>query len=191
MKPVLNGLLRKDPTHRINAEEAERLLLRAAGRRSKLTFPMSPTMRRPGVGRDRGALTGGTASTPVVPGPRPPVARPANPPGRTPAQGRAASPPQPPVNPGRPGAGEGRPIFAPGKAPVSRPAAENPTRVDTPKVDTPRLDATRVDGPKLDATRIDGPPVRDDRTTFIAPDSPRSQKPSPSRLNSTVGLKLS
>uniref|UniRef100_UPI003F68D656 protein kinase domain-containing protein n=1 Tax=Paractinoplanes polyasparticus TaxID=2856853 RepID=UPI003F68D656 len=182
MKPVLNGLLRKDPTHRINAEEAERLLLRAAGRRSKLSFPMSPTMRRPGVGRDRAALTGGTASTPVVPGPRPPVARPANPPGRTPvtpAQGRAASPPQPPVNPGRPGADQGRPVFAPGKAPVSRPAAETPTRVDTPKVDAPRLDATRVDGPKIDATRVDGPPVRDDKTTFIgtgphAPEPPRS-----------------
>src|SRR5919206_2372204 len=82
LKPVLNGLLRKDPTHRINAEEAERLLLRAAGRRSKLTFPMSPTMRRPGAGRDRAALTGGppvipgmpaAGSAPVVPGPRPPI----------------------------------------------------------------------------------------------------------------------
>src|SRR5690242_1329947 len=179
LKPVLNGLLRKDPTHRINAEEAERLLLRAAGRKSKLTFPMSPTMRRPGVGRDRAALTGGTASTPVVPGPRPPVARPGNPTGRTtvtPSQGRAAAgPPQPPVNPGRPGAGEGRPHFAPGKAPVSRPAAETPTRVDGQKVDAPRLDATRIDGPKLDATRIDGPPVRDDKTTFIGTgtDGPR------------------
>ncbi|WP_438872639.1 protein kinase domain-containing protein [Paractinoplanes pyxinae] len=185
MKPVLNGLLRKDPTHRINAEEAERLLLRAAGRRSKLSFPMSPTMRRPGVGRDRAALTGGTASTPVVPGPRPPVARPATPPGRTPvtpSQGRApATPPQPPVNPGRPGAGEGRPHFAPGKAPVGRPAAETPTRVDTPKVDAPRLDATRVDGPKLDATRVDGPPVRDDKTTFLGTGSgaPDAARPGP------------
>src|SRR5690349_23190197 len=88
LKPVLNGLLRKDPAHRINAEEAERLLLRAAGRRGKLTFPMSPTMRRPGVGRDRTGLPN-TGATPVVPGPRPPV-RPTNP------------PPQPPVVSGRP-----------------------------------------------------------------------------------------
>src|SRR5919112_1062862 len=83
LKPVLNGLLRKDPTHRINAEEAERLLLRAAGRRSKIAFPMSATMRRPGVGRERPALSstppvvpGSTTvsgSAPVVPGPRPPV----------------------------------------------------------------------------------------------------------------------
>src|SRR3954454_1045966 len=70
LKPVLNGLLRKDPTHRINAEEAERLLNRAAGRRAKITFPMSPTMRRPGAGRERpGALLSPTGAAPVVPGP--------------------------------------------------------------------------------------------------------------------------
>src|SRR3954468_9464583 len=88
LKPVLNGLLRKDPAHRINAEEAERLLNRAIGRRTKLTFPMSPTMRRPGVGRERPALPP-TGTTPVVPGPRPPVApsRPATPPGQTPVSG--------------------------------------------------------------------------------------------------------
>src|SRR4051795_7545816 len=84
LKPVLNGLLRKDPSHRINAEEAERLLLRASGRRSRLALPMSPTMRRPGVGRERTALPSSppvipgaaTGAAPVVPGPRPPVARP-------------------------------------------------------------------------------------------------------------------
>ena len=169
LKPVLNGLLRKDPTHRINAEEAERLLLRASGRRSKLTFPMSSTMRRPGVGRERPALPGSmvspAASAPVVPGPRPPVvpARPASPPG------------QPPVVPGgRPAVGEGRPpVFVPGKAPVGRPAAETPTRVDGPKVDAPRLDATRVDAP----------PVRDDKTTKFgtAPASPAAAGPSTAR----------
>src|SRR5689334_5000485 len=148
LKPVLNGLLRKDPTHRINAEEAERLLNRAAGRRSKLAFPMSPTMRRPGVGRDRpSGFTAPTGSTPVVPGPRPPVvpARPVDPPGR------------PPVSGGRPAAGGGRPpVYVPGKAQVG-PAAETPTRVDGPKVDAPRLDATRVDTPA----------VRDDKTSKL------------------------
>src|SRR6188768_905275 len=91
LKPVLNGLLRKDPAHRINAEEAERLLMRAVGRRTRLSFPMSPTMRRPGAGRERPALPGtppvvpgspavsgpppaaASGSAPVVPGPRPPV----------------------------------------------------------------------------------------------------------------------
>src|SRR4051812_8965475 len=163
LKPVLNGLLRKDPTHRINAEEAERLLLRATGRRSKLTFPMSPTMRRPGVGRERPSLPSGPSgppvlpgpagagSAPVVPGPRPPVvpARPVNPPGQTPVSGARAA------------AGEGRPpVFVPGKASVGRPAAETPTKVDGPKVDAPRLDSTR----------LDTPPVRDDKTkTFGTP----------------------
>src|SRR5262245_9455252 len=114
LKPVLNGLLRKDPTHRINLDEAERLLNRAAGRRSKLSSPRSPTMRRPGSGRDRaaGGLMAPTGATPVVPGPRPPI-----------LPGRSADPPgRPPVSGGRPAAGEGRlPIFVPGKAPVARP----------------------------------------------------------------------
>lgn len=137
LKPVLNGLLRKDPAHRIDAIEAERLLQRATGRRSKLSFPMSPTMRRPGVGRERsgppvvpGPTTG---AAPVVPGPRPPVSRPQQPPaasGGTPPRGR---PVPPPVTPGPPPA-TGRPVFAPGKASVSRPTPETPTRLDTPPV---------------------------------------------------------
>ena len=103
LKPVLNGLLRKDPTHRINAEEAERLLLRATGRRSRLAFPMSPTMRRPGVGRERPALPGtppvvpgaptASGSAPVVPGPRPPVSTGrAGRPGRRRSSARRSSP---------------------------------------------------------------------------------------------------
>ncbi len=144
MKPVLNGLLRKDPAHRINADEAERLLLRATGRRSKLSFPMSPTMRRPGVGRERPALPGpppvvpgtATGSAPVVPGPRPPV---------TPAPGRVArgqsGPAASPYVEGGPAAPPDRPVFAPGKASVGRP----PQRPDAPA----RLDATRLDTPAV------------------------------------------
>ncbi|AGZ46123.1 Serine/threonine protein kinase [Actinoplanes friuliensis DSM 7358] len=144
LKPVLNGLLRKDPAHRINAEEAERLLLRATGRRSKLSFPMSPTMRRPGVGRERPSaalsppvVPGVSASAPVVPGPRPPVspARPPVSPGRPPAS--AARPPVEPPAGGPP------PRFTPGKAVVGRPPAETPTRVDGPK--PPALDATKIE----------------------------------------------
>ena len=162
LKPVLNGLLRKDPTHRINTDEAERLLLRATGRRSKLSLPMSPTMRRPGVGRERPALPGNppvvpgargvSGSAPVVPGPRPPVT-PARPPVSPPATGRPpVSPPaagHPPAAGPRP---EGRPpVFAPGKASVGRsaPSAETPTRVDGPKIETLRLDTTRLDTPPV------------------------------------------
>ncbi|GAA3350219.1 hypothetical protein GCM10020358_75280 [Amorphoplanes nipponensis] len=173
LKPVLNGLLRKDPAHRINAEEAERLLLRATGRRSKLSFPMSPTMRRPGAGRERGSsslppvVPGVSASAPVVPGPRPPVTparpqgtpiTPARPQGTpiTPARPQGTpivpsrsqgTPPGPPVNPGQspagPPAGGRAPIFVPGKASVGRPPAETPTRVDAPK--PPELDATKIE----------------------------------------------
>ncbi|GIE79488.1 hypothetical protein Aph02nite_54380 [Actinoplanes philippinensis] len=140
LKPVLNGLLRKDPAHRINAEEAERLLSRAAGRRSKITFPMSPTMRRPGVGRERPSLPSGpggppvlpgsgwataTGSAPVVPNPRPPVV-------------------QPPAADGRP------PHFASGKAQVGGQPPEMPRRGAKP----------------LDPTRLDTPPVRDDFNPF-------------------------
>jgi serine/threonine protein kinase len=160
LKPVLNGLLRKDPTHRINAEETERLLLRATGKRSKLTFPMSPTMRRPGVGRERPALPGSTpvvpggpaaaGSAPVVPGPRPPVTS-----GRSSAPGRPTSPGAPPVTPGRPAvapaaSAEGRaPVYVPGKASVGRAQrpGDTPTRVDGPKIDKTPIDATRIDAP--------------------------------------------
>src|SRR3954464_15049784 len=124
LKPVLNGLLRKDPTERISAEEAERLLLRATGRRSKLSFPMSPTMRRPGVGRERPALPSAppvvpgaraaSGSAPVVPGPRPPV---------TPVP-----PGLPPPAPGRP------PLSAPpgGPNPGIPPTAGRTTTTSTP-----------------------------------------------------------
>jgi hypothetical protein len=148
LKPVLNGLLRKDPAHRIDSDEAERLLLRALGRKSRISFPMSPTMRRPGLGRERptpatppvvpglpqGSGATVSASAPVVPGPRPPVS-PVSP-GRPPAT--------PPVTPG----GGRPPVYAPGKASVGKaaPARLDATRVDTPKVvDNP----TRVDHPKV------------------------------------------
>ncbi|GAA4593249.1 hypothetical protein GCM10023107_26250 [Actinoplanes octamycinicus] len=173
LKPVLNGLLRKDPAHRIDAEEAERLLARAAGRRSKLSFPMSPTMRRPGVGRERPSLPSGpggppvlpgsgfvtaTGSAPVVPTPRP---RPADAPS-------AGTPEQP----------GGRPVFTPGKATVSRPTP--PARPGQRPQD-PAKSGTEQAKPRrpLDPTRVDGPAVRDEPvkpTTFGTPSAPGSSR---------------
>jgi serine/threonine protein kinase len=46
LKPLFSGLLRKDPAQRIGAEEAERLLLRAAGRRQHPARSLLPGMRR-------------------------------------------------------------------------------------------------------------------------------------------------
>ncbi|GIE83691.1 Serine/threonine protein kinase [Actinoplanes regularis] len=177
LKPVLNGLLRKDPAHRIDAEEAERLLARAAGRRAKLSFPMSPTMRRPGVGRERPSLPSGpggppvlpgsgfataTGSAPVVPTPRPPVTpRPGDVPNRSRsgansmgnnAQGRPTIPPA-----------SGRAGFTPGRATVGNPVPPAPP--------------ARPGENRLDPTRIDGPPVRDESVTPAARQAPPATPP--------------
>ncbi|MDT5032054.1 MAG: eukaryotic-like serine/threonine-protein kinase, partial [Actinoplanes sp.] len=162
LKAVLNGLLRKDPTHRINAEEAERLLLRAAGRRSRLAFPMSPTMRRPGIGRERPALPAASGSAPATPA--------------TPA----AVPPIPVVPGPRPPVTEGRPVYAPGKATVGRRPAETPTRVEPPMA--PPLDTTRVDTPPVPdhdkSNPFSGTPTADAPDTAAADGSPSPLNPS-------------
>ncbi|MFC0004622.1 serine/threonine-protein kinase [Micromonospora siamensis] len=64
LKPVLNGLLRKDPAERITAEVAERLLRRAGGKRAK-SIAILDGVRRPGPNGPR------APHPPVVPGPRP------------------------------------------------------------------------------------------------------------------------
>ncbi|SCL36032.1 Protein kinase domain-containing protein [Micromonospora pallida] len=63
LKPVLNGLLRKDPAERIDAEVAERMLRRAGGKRSR-GIPLLDGVRRPGPNGPR------EPRPPVVPGPR-------------------------------------------------------------------------------------------------------------------------
>ncbi|GAA2886051.1 hypothetical protein Acy02nite_42100 [Actinoplanes cyaneus] len=194
LKPVLNGLLRKDPAHRIDADEAERLLARAAGRRAKISFPMSPTMRRPGVGRERPSLPSGpggppvlpgsgfvtaTGSAPVVPTPRPPVtSRPADAPGRSQSgpsgvgnssQGRSATPPVPPVGrssfaPGRATVGNQPPSSQPGRAPVGDPQPGRVTGTSRPPV--------RPGHKPLDATKVDGPAVVDEPKGLASPGIP-------------------
>ncbi|MFF5177440.1 protein kinase [Micromonospora sp. NPDC000316] len=64
LKPVLNGLLRKDPTERITAEVAERMLRRAGGRRSR-GISLLDGVRRPGPNGPR------EPRPPHVPVPRP------------------------------------------------------------------------------------------------------------------------
>ncbi|MEU7958394.1 serine/threonine-protein kinase [Micromonospora humida] len=64
LKPVLTGLLRKDPTERITAEVAERMLRRAAGKRAR-GISLLDGVRRPGPNGPR------EPRTPVVPAPRP------------------------------------------------------------------------------------------------------------------------
>ncbi|MEH1125959.1 serine/threonine-protein kinase [Micromonospora sp. CPCC 206061] len=66
LKPVLNGLLRKDPRARITADEAEKLLRRATGRRPRAGRPLLDGVRRPSVFGPRES----EPATKVVPAPR-------------------------------------------------------------------------------------------------------------------------
>ncbi|MER7330260.1 MULTISPECIES: protein kinase [unclassified Micromonospora] len=87
LKPVLNGLLRKDPNERITAEVAEKLLRRAGGKRTR-TIPLLDGVRRPGPNGPR------EPRPPLVPAPRPaedPAARPVSPPTPRAPQEAAAS----------------------------------------------------------------------------------------------------
>ncbi|MGK5672788.1 protein kinase domain-containing protein [Micromonospora sp. URMC 106] len=88
LKPVLNGLLRKDPNERITAEVAEKLLRRAGGKRTR-TIPLLDGVRRPGPNGPR------EPRPPLVPAPRPaeaPSAKPVSPPApRTPHETAGAA----------------------------------------------------------------------------------------------------
>lgn len=86
LKPVLAGLLRKDPQTRMKADEAERLLTRAAGRGPRRGRSLLDGVRRPSPlgsrevrpGESRSGIVPGPRSaaprTPVSPGPVSPVA---------------------------------------------------------------------------------------------------------------------
>jgi hypothetical protein len=69
LRPVLNGLLRKKPSERISLAEAERLLRRVAGPRSRLELGRAPVpgvrLRRP-PGPDTLAAAAGAASAASV-----------------------------------------------------------------------------------------------------------------------------
>ncbi|WP_025618032.1 serine/threonine-protein kinase [Salinispora cortesiana] len=119
LRPVLNGLLRKDPTDRITADVAERLLRRAGGKRSQL-IPLLSGVRRPGPNR-RGGRTPA-----FVPAPRPASELP-----ESPASAPPASPPaQPAVEP---------PADA---APTAKVTGTGPTAPVDPPVDRVAADPT-------------------------------------------------
>ncbi|MGX7669910.1 protein kinase domain-containing protein [Plantactinospora sp. DSM 117369] len=89
LKAVLAGLLRKDPTTRINAEVAERLLRRAAGRRRNPGMSLLDGVRRPGPQGPRGPGEPRTRIVPL-PSPRPAPAAPPIAPAAAPAVPPAA-----------------------------------------------------------------------------------------------------
>ncbi|MEU4367945.1 serine/threonine-protein kinase [Micromonospora chersina] len=152
LKPVLQGLLRKDPEERITAEVAERMLRKAAGRRAK-GISLLDGVRRPGPNGPRGPRP------PLVPAPRPADDRaesPVTPAPRKPDGGTAAA-----------AAGAAGIAGATAKVPAGADAAPTakvapPVAEPTTKLDAgPVVDETRVDGtdPALDETRLDGEPV--------------------------------
>jgi len=151
LKPVLQGLLRKDPDERITAEVAERMLRKAAGRRAK-SISLLDGVRRPGPNGPR------VPRPPLVPAPRPAdqaeraasgvaatggTAAAADPTAKVPATTSDAGP----------------------TAKVTPPPADPTAKLDlAPSTDETLVDdEARVDGvdPALDETRLDGEPVTD------------------------------
>ncbi|WP_130331622.1 serine/threonine-protein kinase [Micromonospora kangleipakensis] len=200
LKPLLQGLLRKDPADRINAEVAERLLRKAGGKRAK-GISLLDGVRRPGPNGPR------EPRPPLVPAPRPAAGR----------SGRPAAAPAP----RRPDAGTAAAAAA-GAALAADDATRTPTgseaptaKVDPPvstadaeptaKVDAPApaLDETRVDGrspaahdTRVDApapaaggdTRVGAPPRRPANPTSVMP-APVSPAPSTGRATVVPGTK--
>ncbi|MEU9741732.1 serine/threonine-protein kinase [Micromonospora chersina] len=153
LKPVLQGLLRKDPEERITAEVAERMLRKAAGRRAK-GISLLDGVRRPGPNGPRGPRP------PLVPAPRPADDKaepPVSPAPRKPDGGTAAAAAAGAA--GIVGATANVPAGADAvpTAKVAPPVTEPTTKLDA----EPVADDTRVDGtdPALDETRLDGEPV--------------------------------
>ncbi|MEV0154778.1 protein kinase [Micromonospora sp. NPDC050686] len=142
LKPVLNGLLRKDPNERITAEVAERLLRRAGGKRAK-SISLLDGVRRPGPNGPR------EPHPRTVPAPRPAETSPG---------GQATPPPAPRSRPGAAGA-----VAAGSAASAGEDAtAKVPAPVDaepTAKAETPATSTTDAEP----TTRVDPPPAGERR----------------------------
>ncbi|MGC5383056.1 protein kinase domain-containing protein [Micromonospora chalcea] len=153
LKPVLQGLLRKDPDERITAEVAERMLRKAAGRRAK-GISLLDGVRRPGPNGPR------VPRPPLVPAPRPAdqAERAATSVSGAATGGTAAA-----VDPTAKVAASTSDAGPTAK--VTPPVADPTTKLDpAPSTDETRVDdEAPVDGvdPALDETRLDGEPVTD------------------------------
>ncbi|WP_091201124.1 serine/threonine-protein kinase [Micromonospora narathiwatensis] len=183
LKPVLQGLLRKDPAERITAEVAERMLRKAAGRRAR-GISLLDGVRRPGPNGPR------EPRPPLVPAPRPAdghVERsPATPAPRKPDQSPAVAADDATAKvPDGLDAAPTAKVAPPPAEPTTKlapPAAEPPTaKLDAaPVLDAPEPGDVEalVDGPDpaLDETRIDSTPA------VVAP----AQPPSPPRSPTSV-----
>ncbi|SCG42561.1 serine/threonine-protein kinase [Micromonospora inositola] len=174
LKPVLQGLLRKDPAERITAEVAERLLRKAGGKRAK-GISLLDGVRRPGPNGPR------EPRPPLVPAPRPPAVRADRPAGapapRKPDAGTATA------------AAVGTALAADAAANTPIGSAAAPTAKVDPPVSTSDAEPTakvEAPAPALDETRVDGPPpvANDTRVDAAAPaaaDDTRVDAPPPGK----------
>ncbi|MFI6264488.1 protein kinase [Micromonospora sp. NPDC051006] len=152
LKPVLQGLLRKDPTERITAEVAERLLRRADGKRSR-GISLLDGVRRPGPNGPR------LPRPAVVPAPRP--AERVDPPAAPPA------PRTPPAAAATAAAAGADDVTT--KVPASADAAP------TAKVDRPTADAdptSKLEASTSPASAPTSPAPTDTRSDATATDEP-------------------
>ncbi|CCH16019.1 serine/threonine-protein kinase [Micromonospora lupini] len=202
LKPVLNGLLQKDPKERITAEVAERLLRRAGGKRAR-GISLLDGVRRPGPNGPR------EPRPPLVPAPRPAeesAARPVSPPApRTPPPvAAAAATPAVDATPTEVVPADADPTAAVPAEPTAKidsPAAPeaDPTAVVPSEGDTTDDGTTEADD---EPTAVDGPPVTPEQrkpstpTSVMPPVSPAGRaavpafdgtKPNNTRRNVLIG----
>lgn len=185
LKPLLQGLLRKDPEERITAEVAERMLRKAGGRRAK-SISLLDGVRRPGPNGPR------VPRPPLVPAPRPAdqAERAASAASGVAATGGTAAVADPAAEAPAPTSDAGP------TAKVTPPPADPTAKLDpAPSADETLVDdGARVDGvdPALDETRLDGEPVTgtpvpvSPATSGSAPVGPASADPAPSTGRATV-----
>ncbi|MFI5926835.1 protein kinase [Micromonospora sp. NPDC051543] len=179
LKPVLNGLLQKDPNERITAEVAERLLRRAAGKRSR-GISLLDGVRRPGPNGPR------EPRPPLVPAPRPAeevADRPVSPPApRTPGPVAAAA--------SGPAVADATPTEVVPAGADAEPTATVPAE-PTAKIDRPSEAEPTATVPAADDKTDDGTPAGDDEPTAVdgpPPVAPEQRKPSaPTSVMPPVG----
>ncbi|WP_446212648.1 serine/threonine-protein kinase [Micromonospora sp. IBSANI012] len=155
LKPVLQGLLRKDPTERITAEVAERLLRRAGGKRAK-GISLLDGVRRPGPNGPR------EPHKPLVPAPRP-------------AEQSAESTPKPPAPRAEQAAAGAATAAGVAATTTEDETSKAPASVDagpTAKVDPPRPAADAEPTAKVDR------PNKPSSPTSVMP-APVSPAPAP------------
>jgi hypothetical protein len=169
LKPVLNGLLQKDPNERITAEVAERLLRRAAGKRSR-GISLLDGVRRPGPNGPR------EPRPPLVPAPRPAeevTDRPVSPPApRTPPPvAAAAATSAVDASPTEVVPADADPTAAVPAEPtakIDRQSEAEPTATVPAADDEPDDGTTGADG---EPTAVDGPPVAPEQRKPSTPTS--------------------